>query len=296
MRHKTQWAIAGILAILIIAVFFFTAQRAQKPSEVSKTKPTVVVTVAPQATFVKEVAGDLVNVVTVLPPGANHETYSPPPQDMEKIGTANLYLALGLPPERENILPKAAEMNRNMKIIDLQNEVAKIYPPRYFSADDQDPHIWLSPKRAVVMVQLTAQELGAVDPANRGAYDANAKRYIGKLEAADKEIQDSLKGKSNRTFIVYHPAFGYFADDYNLTMVALEEEGKEADPRRIKDIIDMARLKGIKIIFYQEDIDGRQSQTFAEELGGRSEKVSPMAADYVDNIKKMARSFAEGLK
>ena len=101
---------------------------------------------------------------------------------------------------------------------------------------------------------------------------------------------------ANRTFIVYHPAFGYFADDYNLTMVALEEEGKEADPRRMREVIDMAREKGIKIIFYQEDIDGRQSRTFAEELGGRAEKISPMAINYVDNIRRMARSFAEGLK
>jgi len=293
MRFKIQWAIIGIFAALFIAVPFFTMDKA--PVEV-QTKPTVVVTVPPQATFVREVAADLVTIVTVLPPGANHETYSPPPQDMEKISKASLYLTLGLPPERGNILPKAAEMNRKLKIVDVQNEVTKSYAPRFFAPGDQDPHIWLSPKRAVVMVQLTARELSALDPANRGTYEANAKRYIAQIEAADREIQDSLKSMSKRTFIVYHPAFGYFADDYNLTMVALEEEGKEADPRRIRDIIDMARAKGIKIIFYQEDIDGRQSRTFAEELGGRAEKLSPMATDYVDNVKRMARSVAEGLK
>ena len=294
MRFKTQWIIIGTIAILFIAVSVFTRSKPVLPE--ARTKPTVVVTVAPQATFVREVAGDLVNVVTVLPPGANHETYSPPPQDMEKIGNASLYLALGLPPERGNILPKAAEMNRNLKIIDVQNEVAKKYAPRYFAPDDQDPHIWLSPKRAVEMVQLTARELSVLDPANRGTYEANAQRYAGQIETADRELVGLLKDMSKRSFIVYHPAFGYFADDYNLTMVALEEEGKEADPRRIRDIIDMARAKGIKIIFYQEDIDGRQSRTFAEELGGSAEKVSPMATDYVDNIKRMARSFASGLK
>ena len=97
-------------------------------------------------------------------------------------------------------------------------------------------------------------------------------------------------------FIVYHPAFGYFAEDYNLTMVALEEEGKEADPRRFREVIDMAKEKGIKVIFYQEDIDGRQSRTFAEELGGQAEKVSPMATDYVENLLRMARTFAMVLK
>jgi zinc transport system substrate-binding protein len=64
----------------------------------------------------------------------------------------------------------------------------------------------------------------------------------------------------------------------------------------MREMIDMARKKGIKIIFYQEDIDSRQSRTFAEELGGRAEKVSPMATDYVENLKRMARTFAAGLQ
>ena len=64
----------------------------------------------------------------------------------------------------------------------------------------------------------------------------------------------------------------------------------------MREVIDLAREKGIKIIFYQEDIDGRQSRTFAEELGGHAEKVSPMATDYVENLKRLANSFAMGLQ
>ena len=262
----------------------------------AQSKPTVAVTIAPQAGFVREVAGDLVNIVTMMPPGANHETFSPPPQDMEKLSVAALYLAMGLPPERAGLLPKLAEMNRDMRIVDVQMEVAKTYPPRYFAPNDQDPHIWLSPKRAIAMVSLTAQELSRIDPSNSATYAANAERYIARIQAADQEIQASFKTLWNRMFIVYHPAFGYFAEDYNLTMVALEEEGKEADPRRFREVIDMAKEKGIKVIFYQEDIDGRQSRTFAEELGGQAEKVSPMATDYVENLLRMARTFAMVLK
>jgi zinc transport system substrate-binding protein len=294
MKKKSKWLIAGLCAVVLGTALFWKTGAPFLAG--AKARPTIVVTVAPQAAFVQELAGELVNVVTVLPPGANHETFSLPPQDMERISAANLYLALGLPPERANILPKAAELNRNLKIIDVQNEVAKTYPPRYFAPEDQDPHIWLSPKRAIAMVQLTARELASLDPANRETYSNNAQRFVARIEAADREIRDSLNSMANRTFIVYHPAFGYFAEDYNLNMVALEEEGKEADPRRMREIIDMAREKGIKIIFYQEDIDGRQSRTFAEELGGRAEKVSPMATDYVENLQRMARAFADGLK
>jgi zinc transport system substrate-binding protein len=225
MQGNKKWLIAGICAVALVSALVLT-QRAPSSSG-DRSQPTVVVTIAPQAAFVKEVAGDLVRTVTVLPPGANHETFSLPPQDMEKIGVAKLYLALGLPPERANILPKVSELNRNLKIIDVQKEVAKAYPPRYFAPDDQDPHIWLSPKRAIAMVQLTARELGLIDPAHRQTFEENAKRFISQIEAVDREIQAALKPMANRTFIVFHPAFGYFADEYNLSMVALEERARK---------------------------------------------------------------------
>ena len=291
---KKRWGILAVIAVMF--AFALAATSGVTFFAGAQSKPVVVVSVAPQAAFVREVAGDLVNVVTMLPPGANHETYSPPPQDMEQLSQASLYLAIGLPSERTGIMPKAAELNRSLKIVDVQKEVSKQFAPRYFSADDQDPHIWLSPKRAALMVRLTATELGLLDPANKSIYAANAEKFIAQIEAVDREAQAIFQGVQNRTFIVYHPAFGYFADDYSLTMVALEEEGKEADPRHMREIIDMAREKGIKVIFYQEDIDGRQSKTFAEELGGRAEKVSPMAADYVNNIRLMARTIAGGLQ
>ena len=294
MKQKRIWGLIVFVMGMLAAAVLTTAGT---PFSVgAQAKPTVAVTISPQAAFVREVAGDLVNVVTMMPPGANHETFSPPPQDMEKLSAAALYLAMGLPPERAGLLPKLAEMNKNMRIVDVQMEVAKTYAPRFFAPNDQDPHIWLSPKRAIVMVRMTAQELGAIDPANSATYTANAERYIARIEAADQEIQASFKTVWNRMFIVYHPAFGYFAEEYNLTMVALEEEGKEADPRRFREVIDMAKEKGIKVIFYQEDIDGRQSRTFAEELGGQAEKVSPMATDYVENLLRMARTFAMVLK
>ena len=295
MFSNKRWLIIAVIAIVMLAAAA-AARRGVTFFSEPQSKPIVVVSIAPQAAFVREVAGDRVNIVTMLPPGANHETYSPPPQDMEKFSQASLYLAIGLPSERTGIIPKAADLNRNLRIVDMQNEVAKVFTPLYFAPDDLDPHIWLSPKRAAVMVRLTARELGRMDPANKDSYEANAEKYIEQIAAADRDIQDSLKNMKNRTFIVYHPAFGYFADDYGLTMVALEEEGKEADPRRMREVIDMAREKDIKIIFYQEDIDGRQSRTFAEELGGRAEKVSPMASDYVDNLRRMARTFSAGLK
>ena len=92
-----------------------------------------------------------------------------------------------------------------------------------------------------------------------------------------------------------HPAFGYFADDYSLTQYALEEHGKEADAKHMTEIIDLAKKEDIKVIFYQAEISGRQAAAFAEEIGGTAVCLEPLAADYTENLRKMAKTLAEAM-
>ena len=79
-------------------------------------------------------------------------------------------------------------------------------------------------------------------------------------------------------------------------MIALEEEGKEATPQTFKEIVDLAKENDIKVIFYQAEVDSRQSEAFAEEIGGRTEQIAPLAPDYIENLEKMADTFAKVLK
>ncbi|HWQ51357.1 MAG TPA: zinc ABC transporter substrate-binding protein, partial [Terriglobales bacterium] len=243
----------------------------------------------PEATFVKAVCGDAVEVVTLVPPGYSPENYEPTPMEMEKFSKAAVYFTVGVPVEEASILKNAGDV----KIVPLQDEVAAAYPDRTFESGDRDPHIWLSPKRAKVMVESIAREMCALDEANADVYRANAEEYLAQLDELDKTITDALAGVQNRKFVVYHPAFGYFADDYGLTMVALEEEGKEATPKHLQDVIDIAKAENIKVIFYQAEIDSSQSAAFAEELGGKTMELSPLAADYIENLKAMAALMAE---
>ena len=179
-------------------------------------------------------------------------------------------------------------------MVSLQDAVAAVYPDRTFESGGRDPHIWLSPKRAVVMIETIAQEMCALDPEHSDVYNENAAFYIQQLEELDQQIEDILEPVTNRKFIVYHPAFGYFADDYGLTMYALEEAGKEATVSRLEEMIDLAKEEQIKVIFYQAEIDSSQSQAFAEEIGGETMQLSPLSPDYIDNLKGMAQQIAGG--
>jgi zinc transport system substrate-binding protein len=262
----------------------------------AEARPIIVASIVPEASFIQEVAGDLVTVVTLIPPGANHETYEMSPQDLMQFSQANLYLTMALPLEKARWIAKASEINPGLKIVDVQDEVAKVYPPLYFSPEDRDPHIWISPKRSKVIVNVIAEQLSAIDPINQSTYEANAARFVARIDEADRMIQDSFKVLWNRTFIVYHPSLGYFAQDYGLTMVALEEEGKEATPRRLTEVIDLAKAKGIKIVFYQEEMDSKQARVLADEIGGQVQEVGEMSSDYIATWQKMAATFTAAMK
>ncbi|SFS05403.1 metal ABC transporter solute-binding protein, Zn/Mn family [Anaeromicropila populeti] len=290
---KTKQRIWKCLSFLVIAgALFLTGCNKEKETETSSEKLTIAVSIVPQKTFVEAVCGDLAEVVTLIPPGSSPENYEPSPAQMEKFYDSALYFTIGVPTEEANILPNAGEVN----VVSLQEEVAKVYPDRTFESGERDPHIWLSPKRVKTMVEVIAREMSNLDSANKETYEKNAKEYMDQLDALDQDITKALENVQNKKFIVYHPAFGYLAEDYGLTMYALEEEGKEATPEHLQEVIDMAKEENIKVIFYQEEIDSSQSESFAEELGGKTIQLAPLAADYIENLKKMADTMAEAME
>lgn len=256
-------------------------------------KITVAVTIAPEAAFVRAVCGDLVEIVSMVPPGASAETFEPSPAQMEELNRASIYFAIGVPVEEAYILSSIPE---GTGVVPLQDEAAAVYAPRVFDAGEPDPHIWLSPGRAKVMVEAISREMAALDPANAEIYAENARAYRAELDALDEYIRAALADTAKKAFIVYHPAFGYFAEDYGLTMVALEEEGKEATAQRLEEVADFARENGIKFVFYQEEMSIRQAAAFAEEIGGEAVMLSPLSEDYINNLMAMADALAEALK
>lgn len=255
-------------------------------------KKIIAVSIVPQATFLENVCGDKFDIVTMIPSGASAETYEPTVQEMQLLEKAEIYFSIGLPTEENNIIPA---INKNTKIISLNDAVEQIYKPLTIG-NERDPHLWLSPKRVKVMINTIAESLSEIDPENNEFYKTNAKKYCDELTALDKEITELLKNKTNRKFIAFHPAFGYFADDYSLSMYALEEHGKEADAKHLAKMIDLAKKEEIKVVFYQAETSGRQAQAFAEEIDGKAVCLEPLSADYINNLKKMATTLSEAIK
>jgi len=278
-----------VVIFIIILIFSLTACADNN----ADSKLLVAVTIAPQKNFVEAVGGKKVEVVTMIPPGNSPGNYAPSPKEYIKFSDADIYFSIGVPADKVNILPRTRDFNEKIEIIRLDEEVAKKIDDRYFAPGKRDPHIWLSPERVKVMIDIIAIELSEKDKEHADFYQENAKKYKSKLNKVDNEIKDIMQNLNNKSFIVYHPSFGYFADEYGLEMIAIEKDGKEATAKRLQEIIDRARKENIKVVFYQKEIDSRQSEAIAEEIGGKTVQIEPLAEDYLNNLKKMAGLFKE---
>lgn len=282
-----------LLTILLLLSLIITGCEKRdnsSPTSVNN-KLTVAVSIVPQATFVKEVAGDLVNTVILIPPGNSPSNYAPSPKELVLLNNASLYFSIGVPTERVNILPKLKDINENIEIVDLVSEISMVYPERKIS-ENRDPHIWLSPKRVSIMIDTIARELSYIDDKNKEIYLNNAAKYKKKLAQLDEEINKTVIKQQNKSFLVYHPSLGYFADDYGLNMIAVEKHGKETTIGNLREIIDFAKKNNIKVIFYQAEIDSTQTEVIAREIGGKSVLFSPLAADYIENIKNISQMLS----
>lgn len=254
-------------------------------------KLSVAVSIVPEATFVSEVAGDLVDIITVIPPGFSPANYEPSAKMMEDLSNVDIYFTIGVPTESVTILP---QMN-DIYTVHLETYVSDRYPVRMFSEDSRDPHIWLSIKRVIAMVQKIVIELSILDPDHASVFETNGDHFINELNNVDQLLQTAFANVEQNKFIVFHPSYGYFAQDYNLDMISLEEEGKEATPQHLQEVIDMALLYDIKTVFYQAEIDSSQVQAFAEEIHGTMFMLDPLSSDYISNITEMANAILGSL-
>lgn len=255
-------------------------------------KLVVAVTIPPQEEIVRAVAGDRVDVLVLVPPGSDPHTYEPSPQQVAEASRASLYLAIGrgLLPVEDTLSSRLQSLHPDLVVVDTSSGIGFIG-----DGHSRDPHIWLSPKNAVIMVKNIEDALIRADPSNETAYREGAGDYIRQIEDLDHAITGYFAGKENRTVIVSHPAWAYFARDYNLTITSIEEEGKEPTPRDLAALVVSAREAGVTVIFADAIENRRNAEVIAAEIGATVETVNPLAADYLANLDRTGQLFARSL-
>lgn len=274
-----------ILALALLALMAPAPITACVPaSESTPDRILVVATIAPLADFVEHVGGDRVNVTTLIPPGADPHHYEPTPRQMADVTSAAACFMVGSGVEFElEWMDNLAAQNPDMSVIDCSAGV---------TIEDNDPHIWTSPRNAVTMVETITAGLSLVDSAGAELYRANGTAYLGELERLDADITTLLSAGAERHFLIYHPSFAYFARDYGLVQLAIEEEGKSPTPHLLQDCIDWARQYSLQYVFVSPQSATAEAESIAEAIDGELLYVDPLPDDYLAATRAAAEAFA----
>lgn len=156
-----------------------------------------------------------------------------------------------------------------------------------------DSHVWTSPPLARSMGANIRDALIRLRPDQAARLRSNYERFAADLDALDARIRTRLAPVGNRRFLVFHPAWGYFADTYGLVQVSIEYEGKEPGARTLAGLIDFARASGVRLVLTQPQFSPRSAEQMAVAIGGRVESVDPLSADYFGTLERLADLLAE---
>ncbi|WP_376696171.1 metal ABC transporter solute-binding protein, Zn/Mn family [Wenzhouxiangella sp. EGI_FJ10305] len=266
---------------------------------------TVAVSIPPQAWIVETIGGEHVEVEVMLPPGATPATYEPRPRQMENLARASLYFSIGAPFEK-GWLPRFASTNEAMRIVDTIEHIIRRPMVRHNNdvhSEDEggnagvDPHVWLAPPLVRLQAQIVRDALIAADPDHAAAYQAGFEHAAAEINAVDAEILEVLAEVpiERRRFMVFHPAFGYFAESYGLEQMTIEIEGKEPAPRELREVIETARNLDVEVIFVEPQFPQRAARVLAGEIGAGVDTLDPLKRDWPTGMRAIAATLEASL-
>ncbi|MBN2823807.1 MAG: zinc ABC transporter substrate-binding protein [Campylobacterales bacterium] len=266
-------------------------------------KVNAVVSILPQVNFVKAVGGDKVDVALMVEPGNSPHSYEPKPSQMRNISKAQLYFTIGV--EFEKVwLERFKSQNSAMRVVDTTQNITKAameeanehehHGHHEHKHQGYDPHIWTSPANVKIIAQNIYEGLAAIDKANQAYYKANLDKFLAQIESVDQKIKNILKDTpKGAKFMVFHPAWGYFAAQYHLTQMPIEVEGKEPKPKTVAKLIAKAKKEQIRAIFTAPEFSDSVANTIANELGIAVIKVSPLNPKWGENLINLAKAIAQ---
>lgn len=298
------------IIITILSFFLLTACVTKQANET-----VVTVTIEPQRYFAEKIAGDKFKINCVVPAGQSPETYDPTPQQMIQIGRSIAYLRIGPIGFEQAWMDKIRENNPKLQVFDtsegmnlLTDTEGDDHAHEHGTHDHDahageeahhhhggvDPHIWSSIAGAKAVAWNTLNAFIALDPDNTEYFWQNYNKLVDEIDKTNTEIKQLLAPLTDRTFIIYHPALTYFANEFNLTQLCIEMDGKEPSPAQLKRLVETARANNARVVFIQQEFDQKNAELIAKETGCKLTVINPLAYDWTKEMIHIAKALADG--
>lgn len=261
------------------------------------------VTIEPQRFFLDMLVGEQYNINTLVPPGTSPETYEPSPSVMIEMGKSDIYFRVGELGFEKVWSSRLEQNNPEVTIVDCSEGIELMagddHDHDHGHGDDEpgedhqhsalDPHVWSSPRVMKIFTKNMLEAVVANDPDNESHYRSNFEVVRKKINSTDSVIRHLLQDAPSRSFIIYHPALGYFARDYGLQQHSIEFEGKNPSPSQIKALVDLAREEKINTIFIQRGFDAKNAEVIANEIGAEVFEIDPMRYEWDEELLHIAK-------
>lgn len=262
----------------------------------------IYVSILPLRNIVEGIVGEDFPIEVLVPPGASPETFEPTPRQFSALNKAQLVFNVGLIDFEQALLTKVADPG---KVVDLSRGIDLLegscshavvgkneaqeqgghegHEGHEGHAHGVDPHVWTSP-RALLQMARNAYEAISERYPDSLKYGVNYERLCSELRALDRRTAEKIAQSGVRYFIIYHPALTYYARDYGIEQLAIEQDGKEPSARRLAEIIRRARQDRVDKVFYQSQFPASVVEVVAQDIGARSVAIDPLGEQVVENI------------
>ena len=299
----TRW-----LFFVVILFLFLSSFQCSRQSVTPEAIP-VFVSIVPQKYFIDKIGGAFVRTSVMVEPGASPHSYEPRPSQMTALSKARAYFSMGL--EFEKVwLPRFCRISSGMtvvsmdsgvpkKSIDLNEKNSKASAQEALKDhhhEGMDPHIWLSPNLVKIQAKTICEALCSLDPKHDSAYSVHWKAFEAEITTLQDSIRTILNSRSpqmsRKAFMVFHPSWGYFADEFGLRQIAIEIEGKEPSAKQLQLIIETAKSSNVRRIFVQPQFSQRSAQIIARQLGVSVEIADDLSYDWGNNLLHFAKALA----
>ena len=298
----------NFILLILIVIIISCSQTTPKSDTLD-----IFVSVLPQKYFVERIVGDKANVHVMVLPGHSPATYEPTPSQMKDISEADIYFRIGVPFE-ETWMKKIVHLNPELLVVDTREDIPlrpmesfitlhkKMSPDHDKENNEEqnhshtlDSHIWLSPELVKIQAQTICNALQESNPANADYYSENLQSFLVDLAALQDYFEEQLSQLEHREFLAFHPSWGYLADEFSMTQIPIQIEGKSPTPKQLAEIIAFAQKENIRVIFVQEQFSTTAAQTVAQAIHGNVVSINPLAENYCENMRYIADIFREVL-
>jgi len=284
-----------VFSLALLAGFSVYATGAKEAPTAAK--PLIAVSILPQGYFVERISGGAVDYTVLVGPGQDPHSYEPMPSQMADLSKAKAWILSNtdferaLRPKIQNLYPSLAVVDgtdgvtfRKMAPHTHEGEAAPAAPT---TGLEIDRHSWLGREPAKIMARQIRDTLAMIDPTNRSVYDANCAALIADIDREFDALIPRLASLRGTSVFVFHPAFGYFLDEFGIEQEAVETGGKEPTAKALAQLVEEARKDGVKVIFVQAQFSASAAKSLADAVGAVVLPLDPLAPDWLDNIRRI---------